>query len=291
MENPFTTIGSWGAHPGFFYAAVAIFALLAGSFLNVVIFRLPVMMDRAWRRECREMLASEPVGAADPHEHLSLALPPSSCPRCGHRIRPWENVPLLSYLVLRGRCSACRQRISVRYPLVELLSAVLSIAVAWRFGPHATTPLALLFTWSLVALAVIDLDHHLLPDSICLPLLWAGLLLNSAGIFVPLAQSVWGAAIGYGCLWSVYWAFRLATGKEGMGYGDFKLLAALGAWLGWKALPLVVIVSSALGAGIGVALILLRRRDRNAPIPFGPFLALAGWFALMWNGTSPPPWP
>jgi len=279
-QLPFTA-GFWQAHAGYALAIVAVLALLVGSFLNVVILRLPVMMDRAWRRECSQLLATPEADAPD--GKVSLAFPPSTCPRCGHRIRAHENIPVLSYIALRGRCANCRGPISIRYPIVELLSAVLCVAVAWRFGAGMAMAAALVFTWSLIALAVIDLDHQLLPDSITQPLLWLGLLVNSRGLLVPLPDALWGAVLGYLSLWLVYWCFKLLTGKDGMGHGDFKLLAALGAWLGWQALPLIILLSSAVGAVIGLLLILVRGRDRNVPMPFGPFLAAAGWLTLLWG--------
>jgi len=269
-----------------FVAAVTIFSLLIGSFLNVVILRLPVMMERAWRREARQMLESDVSFAPDSSsEPISLAHPPSTCPKCGHRIRARENVPVLSYLFLRGRCSQCRERISPRYPLIEAATAVLSVLVALHFGASWLTLAALLLTWALVALTMIDIDHQLLPDSITLPLLWLGLIVNAQGLLVPLDDALWGAVFGYLSLWSVYWGFKLLTGKEGMGYGDFKLLAALGAWLGWQALPMIIILSSLVGAVIGIAMILLLGRDKNVPIPFGPYLAIAGWIVLLWGET------
>jgi len=279
-----TLIEFLAANPTLFGTGIAILALLIGSFLNVVILRLPRMMEHTWRREAQQLLQSDvSLGGGSGAEALSLAHPPSTCPKCGHLIRPWENVPVISYLFLRGRCAKCREPISARYPLVEATTAVLSVVVALHFGVSWTCALALLFTWALVALTMIDFDHQLLPDSITLPLLWLGLLVNSFGVLVPLADAVWGAALGYLSLWSVYWAFRLLTGKEGMGFGDFKLLAALGAWLGWQALPLVIILSSLVGAVVGVALIFALGRDRNVPIPFGPYLAAAGWITLLWG--------
>lgn len=269
------------ANLGIFITVVVVMALLVGSFLNVVIVRLPRMMEHAWRRDAQLLLQSASGNASD--GALGLAFPPSHCPRCGHRIRAWENIPLLSYVLLRGRCAGCGERISVRYPLVELLTAVLSAVVALRFGASGTGALALVFTWALIALAVIDFDHQLLPDDITLPLLWLGLLVNSFGTLVPLHDAVWGAALGYLLLWGVYWAFKLLTGKEGMGFGDFKLLAALGAWLGWQALPVVIILSSLVGAVVGIVLIVVLGRDRNVPIPFGPYLAAAGWITLLWG--------
>lgn len=264
----------------FVITCTAVLALVIGSFLNVVILRLPVMMDRAWRRECKEYLDNAPPLRPD-GEEISLAHPPSTCPLCGHRIRPLENIPVLSYVALRGRCSACKERIPVRYPVVEAVTAVLSVIVVLRFGIGWQAAAALVLTWSLIALTVIDLDHQLLPDSITLPLLWAGLAFNQLTGTVPLSDALWGAVFGYLSLWSVYWAFKLLTGKEGMGYGDFKLLAALGAWLGWMALPGVILLSSLVGAVTGIGLILFLGRDRHIPIPFGPYLAVAGWIMLL----------
>nr|WP_317706745.1 A24 family peptidase [Methylomarinovum caldicuralii] len=266
--------------PALFYGAVFVLGLLVGSFLNVVIHRLPVMLERRWRQECRAFLGlqEEPVT-----ERFDLVRPASHCPHCGHPIRAWENIPLLSWLLLRGRCSQCRAPISLRYPVVELLTALVSLAVAWRFGVSFQTLWGLVLTWSLVALSAIDIDHQLLPDAITLPLLWLGLLLNVAGLFTDLRSGVIGAAAGYLVLWSVYQVFRLLTGKEGMGYGDFKLLAVFGAWLGWQMLPLIILISSLVGAIAGIALILLQGRDRGQPIPFGPYLAVAGWIALLWG--------
>ncbi len=270
--------------PALLAGGAALLGLVVGSFLNVVILRLPVMLERRWRADCRQLLAGEgapavPAGEAD----FNLLRPGSTCPHCGHAIRPWENIPVLSWLLLRGRCSACRGTISVRYPLVELATALLSAAVAWRLGAQWTTLAALGLTWTLIALTVIDFDHQLLPDALTLPLLWAGLLVNLDGALVPYRNALLGAVAGYGVLWGVFQAFRLLTGKEGMGYGDFKLLAALGAWLGWQALPLIVILASTLGALTGGLLILLRRHHQGVPIPFGPFLAAAGWIALLWG--------
>lgn len=269
------------ASPSAALVAVAALGLVVGSFLNVVIHRLPVMLERSWRSECAEVLgdAARPVET----ERLDLLLPRSRCPHCGHAIRAWENVPLLSYLLLRGRCSACGERISMRYPLIEALTAALSVAVVWRFGLDWQGAAALALTWLLVALAFIDLDTQLLPDNLTLPGLWLGLGVNLGGTFAPLDAAVVGAIAGYGSLWLVYQGFRLATGKEGMGYGDFKLLAMLGAWLGWQGLPVVVLLSSVAGAVVGVGLIALRGHDRSVPIPFGPYLALGGWVALLWG--------
>ena len=280
MDDPFAP-EFWRAHIGLFLTTAAVVGLVVGSFLNVVTLRLPRMMERTWRRDYQQMLESDLAAQIPSNDSLNLISPPSTCPQCGHRIRPWENIPVISYLLLRGRCAKCRKTISIRYPIVELLSAMLSIPVAYVFGASLTTLAVLIFTWSLVALAVIDIDHQLLPDDITLPLLWLGLLANSQALIVPLEQALLGAIGGYLSLWSVFWGFKLLTGKEGMGYGDFKLLAALGAWLGWKALPLVIILSYFVGAAVGIGLILLRGRDRNIPIPFGPYLATAGWIAML----------
>lgn len=262
----------------------AAFGLVMGSFLNVVIHRLPEMLRRRWTEECRALLEQGGTATGEPAgERYDLLHPPSSCPHCGHRIRPWENIPLLSFVLQRGRCRACAAKISPRYPVVEALTAAASATVVWQLGATPQALLALPLTWSLIALAFIDLETQLLPDSITLPLLWAGLLINLQGLYVPLREAVIGAAAGYLVLWSVYHLFRLATGKEGMGFGDFKLLAALGAWLGWTALPLIVILSAAVGAAVGILLMVLGRLQRTNPIPYGPFLAAAGWIALLWG--------
>ncbi len=265
--------------PPLFAAICGVLGLLVGSFLNVVIHRLPMIMERDWRHHCAELRGEEPP----PHEPLSLARPGSRCPACGHAIRAIENIPLLSWLFLRGRCSACTAAISPRYPLVEAASGLLCAFAAFHFGYGITAVAAMLLIWSLIALTGIDLDSQLLPDAITLPLLWAGLLFNLFGTFADLQSAVIGAMCGYLALWSVYWAFKLSTGKEGMGYGDFKLLAALGAWLGWEMLPLTILLSSLLGAGVGIALIVIAKRGRSVPIPFGPYLAAAGLLALFWG--------
>lgn len=265
--------------PALLYATVGLFALAVGSFLNVVIHRLPLMMEQAWRRECAE-LTGEEVPAA---ERLSLALPGSRCPHCGHALRARENIPLLSYLFLRGRCSACAQPIGARYPLVEAGTALLSLLVVWHFGVTWEAGAALILTWGLIVLAGIDIDTQLLPDSITLPLLWLGLLLSLAGGFASPRDAILGAALGYLFLWTIYQGFKLITGREGMGYGDFKLFALFGAWLGWQALPMILILSSVVGAIIGLALLARRGQDRHTPLPFGPYLAAAGWLALLWG--------
>lgn len=259
--------------------------LLVGSFLNVVIYRLPRMMEAGWQAECRALLAADDtlVGNGAPVEIFNLAVPRSRCPRCAVPIRAWQNIPLLSYAILRGQCRGCKTPIGIRYPLVELAAGLLAVAAAWQFGWTMQSVAAMLFGWALLTLAMIDIDHQLLPDSITLPLLWLGLLLNATAGWVPLADAVWGAAAGYLLLWAVFWLFKWATGKDGMGHGDFKLLAALGAWLGWQQLALIVVLSSAVGAVVGTMLILVQGRDRAVPIPFGPYLAAAGWIALFWG--------
>jgi len=263
-----------------FVLFAALLGLLIGSFLNVVIYRLPIMMQREWRAQALEYLECppEPVG-----ERFNLLLPSSRCPHCDHQIRSWENIPLVSWLALRGKCSSCRAPISSRYPLVELACGLLSGYVAWHFGFTWEAGAMLLLTWGLVAMSMIDIDHQLLPDSLVLPLLWLGLILNNFGLFVSLESALWGAVAGYLSLWSVYWLFKLVTGKEGMGYGDFKLLAMLGAWGGWQVLPLIILLSSVVGAVVGTILLRIQRAESNAPIPFGPYLAIAGWIALLWG--------
>ena len=267
------------ASPNVFPWLCLILGLAVGSFLNVVIHRLPAMMERDWQAQCAEM-RGEPAPAGEP---LGLARPRSRCPACGHPIGALENIPLLSYTLLRGRCSACAAPIGVRYPVVETLAGVAAFYCAWRFGFGLAAAGAMLFTWALIAGGAIDLDTQLLPDAITLPLLWAGLLVNLPGTFTDLRSAVIGPAAGYLFLWSVYWLFRFATGKEGMGFGDFKLLAAIGAWTGWQTLPLVVLLSSLIGAAVGITLIALARQGRSVPIPFGPYLAAAGVVGLFWG--------
>lgn len=264
--------------PVLVFAAIVL-GLCVGSFLNVVIHRLPKMLERRWLAEAAEIREEEIPSIP----HIGLSTPRSRCPHCGHQITALENIPLVSYLALRGRCSHCRAPIGLRYPIIELLTAVLSAAVAWQFGQTLACVGALLFLWALIALCFIDLDTQLLPDDITLPLVWLGLLLNLNHAFVDLESAVVGAIAGYLTLWSVYWLFKLITGKEGMGYGDFKLLAAIGAFLGWQVLPAVILLSSCVGAVVGIALIVFARHGRNTPIPFGPYLASAGVIALFYG--------
>jgi len=272
-------IASLAVEPALFSGLVFLLGLLVGSFLNVVVHRLPKMMEASWLAQCAELRGEAPAERAP----YNLAVPRSACPACGHPIRAIENIPVLSWLLLKGRCSACGTRISARYPLVELLTGTLSAAVAWKWGFGFETFAALALVWALIALAFIDLDTTLLPDDLTLPLIWAGLLFNLIGGFASLQDAVIGAAAGYLVLWSVYWLFKLATGKEGMGYGDFKLLAALGAWLGWQLLPVTLLLSSIVGAVVGIAMIVLVKHDRRVPIPFGPYLAGGGLVALFFG--------
>ncbi|MCE5182640.1 MAG: A24 family peptidase [Betaproteobacteria bacterium] len=266
--------------PIFFAGTATVLGLLVGSFLNVVIHRLPKMMEREWHTQCSELRNEE---APPPAASYNLIIPRSACPSCGHQIRAWENIPVLSWLVLHGHCSHCRAPISPRYPIIEALSGLLSGLVAWHFGFGAITLAALLFTWTLIALTFIDFDTQLLPDSITQPLIWLGLLFNLNNLFTSLDSALIGAVAGYLALWSIYWMFKLIAKKEGMGYGDFKLLAAIGAWLGWQILPLVIMLSSLVGATVGISLILFAGHGRQAPIPFGPYLAGGGLIALLWG--------
>ena len=270
-------------------AVCALVGLVVGSFLNVVVHRLPKMLERDWDGQAADVL--EHKGLPDVAKKLrgcdaqryNLMTPASTCPHCGHKIRAYENIPILSYVFLRGRCSSCKSPITIRYPVVEAISSILAGYIGWRFGLTWAMAGALIFAWALIALTVIDIDTQLLPDDITLPLLWLGLLVNLNNGFTPLSSAVIGATTGYLSLWAVYWLFKLTTGKEGMGYGDFKLLGAIGAWLGWKMLPVVILLSSLVGACVGVALIVFTRHGRNTPIPFGPYLAAAGLIALFWG--------
>ena len=260
---------------------VCILGLLVGSFLNVVIYRLPIMMERDWKAQCEELnnQTSEPLAP------FTLSVPRSRCPHCEHEISAIENIPVISYLVLGGKCKQCKAPISKRYPIIEALTGLLSGIVAWHFGFDWACVGALLLTWALIALTFIDIDHQLLPDSITLPLLWLGIIFNLFAVYTDLSSSVIGAIAGYMSLWLVFHAFKLVTGKDGMGYGDFKLLAALGAWFGWTLLPSIILLSSLVGAIVGISLVLFRKHQRNIPIPFGPYLAAAGWIALVWGDT------
>ncbi len=269
------------AHPLAFVALASLVGLLVGSFLNVVIWRLPKMLERDWRLQAHDILG-QPLDTPQPT--YNLMLPHSHCPHCDHSIRAWDNIPLISYVFLRGRCSNCAASISKRYPLTELACGVLSAFIAWHFGFGWPACLVLVLTWGLLAMSLIDAEHQLLPDVLVLPLLWLGLIVNSFDLFVPLHEALWGAIAGYLVLWSVFWLFKLITGKDGMGYGDFKLLAMLGAWGGWQILPLILLLSSFVGAIIGVTLLRFRNAKTSTPIPFGPYLAIAGWIALLWGG-------
>jgi len=294
----------YAENPALFVGSIFVIGLLIGSFLNVVIYRVPIMLDREWRSQAADLLQptteAPPAGAqvvAAPDAvgadaKFNLLTPRSACPQCKAPIKSWQNIPVVSWLLLRGRCAGCGTKISPRYPLVELATALLSAAVAWHFGFTAAAACGLWITWALIALTGIDTDHQLLPDGITLPLLWSGLLAAvvigpTHGIALPVSpqNAIIGAVAGYLSLWLVFHSFRLITGKEGMGYGDFKLFAALGAWLGWKVLPLVIILSAATGAVIGIAMIALRGRDRSAPMPFGPYLAAAGWLAMLYGDS------
>lgn len=267
--------------PVFFISFCGIIGLLVGSFLNVVIYRLPKMMERDWSMQCAELTAQPDKNSAT--TTFNLISPRSACPHCGHTITAFENIPILSYLFLRGKCRKCGIAISIRYPMVEAVSCLLSTYAAAHFGFGLAAFAAILFIWAMIALTFIDFDTQLLPDGITLPLLWLGLLFNLFGAFTTLSDAVIGAMVGYLALWSVYWLFKLITGKEGMGYGDFKLLAAIGAWLGWTLIPLVILLSSVVGAVVGIILILAARHGRDIPIPFGPYLAGGGLIALFWG--------
>ena len=276
-----------------FYGVVAFVSLMVGSFLNVVIHRVPIMMERGWRDGVVDYLADQQVATDSPPtvefrtdlpaEPFNIAVPRSRCPKCDHAIKSSENIPVISYLLLGGKCANCKSAISVRYPIVEFATMVLSLIVAWQLGPGPQALLGIVVTWFLVAMSMIDIDHQLLPDSMTLPLMWIGLIASLVPVFADVQSAVVGAALGYMVLWSIYQLFKLITGKEGMGYGDFKLLAALGALLGWQALPIIILLSSLVGALVGVSLIVLTRRDKNIPIPFGPYLAAAGWLAMLWG--------
>jgi leader peptidase (prepilin peptidase)/N-methyltransferase len=284
----------YSSSPALFAGSVFLLGLVVGSFLNVVIYRLPIMLEREWQSQAAEVLitSTATTNIPAPTERFTLSTPRSACPACKSPIKAWHNIPVVSWLALRGRCASCKTKISARYPVVELATAVLSAWVAYHFGFGAPAACALIITWTLIALTGIDIDHQLLPDNMTLPLMWAGLVAAVAigpiaGAALPVSPkaAIIGAAAGYLSLWLVFHAFKLVTGKEGMGYGDFKLFAALGAWLGWKVLPLVIILSAATGAVLGILMIVFRGRDRAAPMPFGPYLAAAGWLAMMYGDS------
>ncbi len=272
-----------------FVAVVFAFALIIGSFLNVVIYRLPIMMEREWREQCEELQKTPPERDL-PSGRFDLIVPRSSCPSCGQPIQAWQNIPVISYLLLKGQCAKCKESIAARYPLVEMLTAVLAALCAWRFGVGWEAAMAIVLTMMLVPISMIDADTQLIPDSIVLPLLWIGLVMSlfhpvagSDTLFIPPRDAIVGAVAGYLSLWTVYQLFKLITGKEGMGYGDFKLLAALGAWLGWQQLPLIILMSAVVGALVGLSMMAFRNHDRSVPIPFGPYLAAAGWITMLWG--------
>lgn len=273
----------------FFVSTIFVLGLLVGSFLNVVIYRLPVMFKREWRKDCCTYLEENYTAkieldtGSEPTEAFNLVKPDSTCPSCGHQIRAWENIPIISYVFLKAKCSNCKTPISIRYPLIELLSASLAALCAWHFGFSLAAGSAILLSWALISLAMIDYDTQYLPDQITLPFLWVGLILNLNNTFTDIESSIIGAVAGYLTLWSVHHLFKLITKKEGMGYGDFKLLALLGAWMGWQFLPAIIIISSLVGSIIGISLILFKKHQREVPIPFGPYLAIAGWITLLWG--------
>lgn len=267
-----------------FYGFVFVLSLMIGSFLNVVIYRFPKMLEQGWYQECREFLADELKKTSPKVEvPLTLSKPNSTCPHCQHSIRFYENIPVISWLLLKGKCSQCHNKISARYPIVELSTALLSLVIAQHFGVSLITCYALLLTWGLIALTMIDFDHMLLPDQIVLPLMWLGLVVNLSNGIVPLEDAVIGAIAGYSSLFIIFWLFKMATGKEGMGFGDFKLFALFGAWVGWQLLPLLILMASVVGAIIGISLMLFKNHQREQAIPFGPYLAIAGWITLLWG--------
>lgn len=270
--------------PIFFFICIGLLSLSVGSFLNVVVYRLPKMLEREWYGECREFLAEEVCDIPAKHlPEMTLSKPDSTCPKCDHKIRFYENIPVLSWLVLRGKCSQCDNAISKRYPLVELITCGLGLVIAGVYGVSTFTVFMLILTWGLVALTLIDLDHMLLPDQIVMPLLWLGLLFNINGGFVPLNEAIIGAVVGYTSLYSIFWLFKLVTGKDGMGYGDFKLFALFGAWIGWQLLPLLILMASGVAAVVGISLIVFKGHKREQAIPFGPYLAVAGWITMVWG--------
>jgi len=265
--------------PLLFVSLLFVLGLVIGSFLNVVVYRLPIMLERDWRVSAQEILALEQEKLTT----FNLILPNSTCPKCGHQIKPLENIPLISYLVLGGKCANCKNKISLRYPLVELASGLIAAFIGWYFGFSFTTSALLIFSWALLAMSLIDADHQILPDDLVLPLLWLGLIVNQFHLFTDQTSALIGAIAGYLSLWLVYWAFKLLTGKDGIGYGDFKMLAMLGAWAGWQMLPLIVLLSSGVGAILGIIWLKVQKQDNSTPLPFGPYLAIAGWIALIWG--------
>ena len=278
------TLALFEQSPISFYIFVVVLSLLIGSFLNVVVYRLPKMMHNTWYAECREFLADEITSTPTQEiKPLTLSTPASTCPNCGHKIRFYENIPVISWLLLKGKCSQCNNNISIRYPLVETATALLSLVIATQFGATVETVFLLILTWGLICLTLIDFDHMLLPDQIVLPLLWFGLLININNTFISLNDAVIGAVVGYMSLFCVFWLFKLATGKEGMGHGDFKLFALFGAWIGWQLLPILILMASVVGAIVGLSLMFFSNHQRGQAIPFGPYLAIAGWTTILWG--------
>jgi len=276
------TIQIFQSQPVFFTFAMLLLGMCIGSFLNVVIYRLPIMMQRDWHAQCCELLDIKNEDATE-QEKINLVLPRSTCPACKHKITALENIPVISYLFLKGRCSSCKVKISPQYPIIEIITGLMTACIAWQFGFNLQTLCAVFFTWALISLSMIDLETSFLPDDITLPFMWLGLACNIFGIFTDIYSSLIGAMLGYGVLWIIFMSFKAVTGKEGMGYGDFKLLALLGAWLGWQSLPLIILLSSVTASIIGIAMIIFKGRDKAAAFPFGPYLAIAGWIALVWG--------
>jgi len=269
-------------HPAFFIFSMTMLGMCVGSFLNVVIYRLPKMMQQDWHEQCCELLDIK-IGDVTEPQRINLVFPGSSCTACEHKITALENIPVISYLFLKGRCSSCNVKISLQYPIIEMFTGLATAYVAWHFGFSLQTLFAVFFTWALICLSVIDLEHSLLPDDITLPFMWLGLACNIFGVFTDINSSLIGAMLGYAILWIIFISFKTVTGKEGMGYGDFKLLALLGAWLGWQSLPLIILLSSITASVIGLAMIIFKGRDKAAAFPFGPYLAIAGWITLIWG--------
>ena len=269
-------------HPAFFIFSMTMLGMCVGSFLNVVIYRLPKMMEQDWHEQCCELLDIKNENVIE-QPRVNLIIPGSNCPACEHKITALENIPVISYLFLRGRCSSCKVKISLQYPIIEMFTGIATAYIAWHFGFTLQTLFAVLLTWALICLSIIDLEHSLLPDNITLPFLWLGLACNIFGIFTDIYSSLIGAMLGYSVLWIIFMSFKIVTGKEGMGYGDFKLLSLLGAWFGWQYLPLVILLSSIAASLIGIAMIIFRGREKSAAFPFGPYLAIAGWVTLIWG--------